>query len=176
MAAETTLPLVSVEEYLSTSYEDGDREYVDGVLVERNLGTLPHSFLQRILLRHFSGYEEMGFIALPDCRTRVASSRFRVPDVMLIPKPFNPRGRFYDGVPIAVIEILSPEDRINAVMARFRDHEALGVRWIILMDPERRVTYVYEHGSLLERELTSLDYETNSIPFDTRALFAELDA
>ncbi len=93
-----------------------------------------------------------------------------------VSKPFNPRGRFYDGVPIAVIEILSPEDRINAVMARFRDHEALGVRWIILMDPERRVTYVYEHGSLLERELTAIDYETNSIPFDTRALFAELDA
>lgn len=44
------------------------------------------------------------------------------------------------------------------------------------MDPERRVTYVYEHGSLLQRELISLDYETNSILFDTRALFAELDA
>lgn len=62
MAAETTLPLVSVEEYLNTSYENGDREYVDGVIVERNFGTIPHSLLQRILLTHFSGYEEMGFI------------------------------------------------------------------------------------------------------------------
>ena len=30
--------LVSVEEYLHTSYPDGDREYVDGRIVERNMG------------------------------------------------------------------------------------------------------------------------------------------
>jgi hypothetical protein len=30
--------LVRVEEYLNTSFDDGDREYVDGVIVERNSG------------------------------------------------------------------------------------------------------------------------------------------
>jgi hypothetical protein len=29
--------LISVEEYLSTSYEDGDREYLDGEVLERNI-------------------------------------------------------------------------------------------------------------------------------------------
>jgi len=38
---------VSVEEYLSTSYEP-DCEYEDGVVVERNLGGFEHSFLQAI--------------------------------------------------------------------------------------------------------------------------------
>ena len=28
--------IVSVEEYLRTSYSDGDREYIDGRVVERN--------------------------------------------------------------------------------------------------------------------------------------------
>jgi len=38
--------LVSVEDYLSTSYPDGDREYVDGQVVERNVGEIEHASLQ----------------------------------------------------------------------------------------------------------------------------------
>jgi hypothetical protein len=38
-----TATLVPIEEYLSTSYEDGDREYVDGEVLERNLGEFDHS-------------------------------------------------------------------------------------------------------------------------------------
>ena len=34
--------LVSVEEYLRTSYPDGDCEYVDGEIVERNVGEIDH--------------------------------------------------------------------------------------------------------------------------------------
>src|SRR5437870_4091833 len=41
MPAEQTL--VSVEEYLNTSYEGPDREYVDGRIVERNVGERSHS-------------------------------------------------------------------------------------------------------------------------------------
>ena len=37
--------LISVEEYLNTSY-DPDVEYVDGVLVERNVGHEQHSNVQ----------------------------------------------------------------------------------------------------------------------------------
>ena len=47
MAAVPNLPAVSVEEYLTTHYADGDREYLDGVVVERNRGTPGHSALQR---------------------------------------------------------------------------------------------------------------------------------
>ena len=42
MSVET---LISVEEYLSTSY-DPDVEYVDGVLVERNAGDWLHTTVQ----------------------------------------------------------------------------------------------------------------------------------
>ena len=176
MAAETALPFVSVEEYLNTSYPDGDREYVDGIVVERNLGTIPHSLLQSILTEHFRKHRKTGFGVLTECRTKTTASRYRVPDLILVSEPFDRKARFYGGVPIVVIEILSPDDRLNAVMARFQEYELLGVRFMIQMDPERRITHVYERGNLLQRELTSLDYEGKSIPFDTRALFAELDA
>ena len=37
--------LVSIEDYLSTSYSP-DREYIDGRIVERNLGEKTHSSIQ----------------------------------------------------------------------------------------------------------------------------------
>jgi len=44
--------LVSVEEYLNTSY-DPDCDYVDGRVVERNLGELDHSSLQTEISYYF---------------------------------------------------------------------------------------------------------------------------
>jgi len=48
--------LVSVEEYLSTSYPDGDCEYVDGQIVERNLGEIDHGDLQTRILFHLAAH------------------------------------------------------------------------------------------------------------------------
>ena len=48
----TTTTLVPVDEYLATSYEP-DREYVDGQLLERNVGEHDHSLLQTILAAYF---------------------------------------------------------------------------------------------------------------------------
>ena len=58
MAAVPNPPLVSVEEYLASSYPDGDREYVDGIVVERNVGTPGHSALQKILIVHLAAFEK----------------------------------------------------------------------------------------------------------------------
>ncbi len=46
MAVETLIP---VEEYLRTSYSP-DVEYVDGALVERNVGDWLHSLVQRNII------------------------------------------------------------------------------------------------------------------------------
>ena len=45
-----TATLVSLEEYLKTSYEP-DCDYVDGVLEERNLGEWNHGDLQGEIVR-----------------------------------------------------------------------------------------------------------------------------
>ena len=37
---------MTVQEYLRTGFEDGDREFVDGEVGERNIGELPHSTAQ----------------------------------------------------------------------------------------------------------------------------------
>jgi hypothetical protein len=54
MAAVPNLSLIPVEEYLAASYPDGDREYLDGVVMERNAGTPGHSALQKILIVHLA--------------------------------------------------------------------------------------------------------------------------
>ncbi len=47
-----TRALISVEEYLATSYRP-DCDYVDGEVVERNLGEQDHSWLQAALGSYF---------------------------------------------------------------------------------------------------------------------------
>ena len=79
MAAPPTLPFVEVEEYLRKSYPDGDREYLDGMVVERHLGTPGHSALQKILIVHFAAFEKsLGLAVRPECRTRIEETRYRV--------------------------------------------------------------------------------------------------
>ena len=166
--------LMSVEEYLDTNYHP-DKEFVDGRLVKRNAGTLPHSQLQLILLMHFMQHTHLRIQPLPECRTRTRGSRFRVPDVIVIRTPFDRKALFYDGVPLVVVEIISPEDRLNRALERFAEYEELGVPCIVQMDPEKRITHGYRSGGLTRQDLKELDPGDRSIPFDTEALYAQLD-
>jgi Uma2 family endonuclease len=177
MATVPTSPLVTVEEYLSTSYPDGDREYLDGLVVERNLGTPDHSALQKILIMHLGGFEKPLQIAVrPECRTRIAETRYRVPDVLIMRRPFRQSKRVLLDPPWIIIEIVSPDDRMRDTMHRFRDYEKLGVRYIIQMDPEDRTTFVFANGDLVRRDLTSLEVpDRGALPFDSRELLARLD-
>ncbi len=65
-----TSALVSVKEYLNTSYRP-DCDYVDGHVVERNLGELDHSDLQTEIA-FFFGCAESGGVSTPslsrECR------------------------------------------------------------------------------------------------------------
>ena len=85
MAALPTSPLVSVEEYLNTSYEP-DVEYVDGVLVERNVGDWLHSLVQSNLLFALRRkYPHLKVVA--ELRSRVRETRFRLPDISVLLAP-----------------------------------------------------------------------------------------
>src|SRR5205807_9185829 len=80
MPAQETL--VSVEEYLNTSYDGPDREYVDGRIVERNLGEKDHSRTQRKLIQFFVSIEvTLRAYSFPSQRVQVKATCFRVPDV-----------------------------------------------------------------------------------------------
>ena len=76
--------LVSIEEYLSTSYRP-DRDYVDGVVMERNSGEDDHARLQGKLVAYYDRRgKQWGIRVVPEQRVQVSSSRFRIPDVCVI--------------------------------------------------------------------------------------------
>jgi Uma2 family endonuclease len=177
MAAVPNPPLVPVEEYLNASYPDGDREYLDGVIVERNVGTPGHSALQKFLILHFGSFEEQFHIDVrPECRTRIEETRYRVPDIVVMARPFRHTDRIILDAPLIIIEILSPDDEMKDTMRRFREYEKLGVRHIVQMDPEDRTTFLFANGDLLRRDLTELEIPGRGmLPFDSRALLAKLD-
>ena len=76
-----TATLISLETYLTTSYEP-DVDYVDGVLEERNVGEYDHNIVQRAIMIWFYQHEkEWRIRSIQEQRTRVASTRVRIPDV-----------------------------------------------------------------------------------------------
>jgi Uma2 family endonuclease len=174
MAAAPVSPLVPVDEYLNSSYRP-DMEYVDGVLVERSMSTIAHSLLQMILIQYLGRLQDsFGFLPLPEVRTQIVErARYRIPDIMLFPTPLPP-GKVVTSVPWAIIEILSPEDRMPAQLERCRDYSQIGVRHVILLDPERLVAYRFEEGSLLQTQFTSLGVPSGSMPFDTTDIFGQV--
>jgi Uma2 family endonuclease len=134
--------LVSVEEYLSSSYRP-DREYLDGVIQERNLGEFDHSRLQCALAAFFyNRRKEWKLIAVPEQRVQVKPTRFRVPDlcVALEPGPFE---QIFTRPPFICIEILSKEDSVESMQERIDDYLGFGVPYVWIINPRSRRAFVY---------------------------------
>ena len=106
--------LISVDEYLSTSY-DPDVEYVDGVLVERNAGDWLHSLIQRNIVVSLTRKFPRIF-AMPELRSKTAETRYRLPDVCVLLTP--PRTRYVLDAAFVAIEILSEDDRMTRMMEK----------------------------------------------------------
>ena len=63
MASRT---LISVEEYLRTSYRP-DCDYVDGEVLERNVGEKDHSSLQKKIILYLAAHEQqLGICVFPE--------------------------------------------------------------------------------------------------------------
>ena len=132
--------LISVEQYLATSYRP-DCDYVDGQLEERNVGEWDHSRLQAAITAYFFAREKRWGIAVaPELRVQVAPDRFRIPDVCIVLG--QPGEQVLTKPPFLCIEILSPEDRMSALMERVNDYLQVGVPYVWLLSPSS--THAYE--------------------------------
>jgi len=117
--------LVSVEDYLSTSYSP-DREYIDGRIVERNLGELTHGRIQRRLIVYFDRLsKELGIEVIPEQRVQVSPTRFRVPDVTVV-KSSQTIGQIFTSPPHLCIEILSKDDTMVYMQEKIDDYLRFG--------------------------------------------------
>ncbi len=167
-------PLVTVEEYLRTSYRP-DCDYVDGRIEERNVGEYDHGLLQILLAHLFMNHrEDWGIRVVVDVRTQVSKRRFRVPDLSVL-RADAPREQIISHPPLIAIEILSPEDRLSRFQERIEDYLTFGVEHIWIFDPERRAAYTASAAGLLPVRTNELTVSGTPIRVVLSELFAELD-
>jgi Uma2 family endonuclease len=139
--------LISVEEYLSTSYHP-DRDFTDGEVQERNVGERDHSRARREILIYLSSkYPTLRRRLFPEQRVQVNPTRFRVPDICLIAED-APEEAVIRTAPLLCIEILSRDDRMSAILERVKNYFEMGVPTCWIIDPAARAGWVATPGRL----------------------------
>ena len=169
MAAAT---LISVTEYLKTT-ADPDCEYVAGMLEERTVGELDHASWQKALVQWFGGREpEWGIRVYPELRVQTGPDSFRVPDVTLLSRA-APREQIITYPPLAVFEILSPEDSMTRILDKLADYERMGISAIWVIEPKKRLFYRFLGGQLTPGAVFELPNSNFSVPFSEIAALVD---
>jgi Uma2 family endonuclease len=165
-------PPIALSEYLHTRFEP-DCDYVDGILEKRSVGGPDHAAAQRALLAWISQRaREWGVRAEPEVRVQTSASHVRVADVALIADE-EAGGDVIEKPPVAVIEILSPEDNVSRATERLDDYLRMGVKSIWVIDPAARKGFDASGEQWVETERFTAP--ESPIAVDPAAIFAEMD-
>ena|SRR2546423_964844 len=136
----TSAALIPLDEYMSTSYSP-DCEYLDGVVVERNVGKGRHAYTQgKLLLKLTAQIEGKKGIALVEQRVRISHTRVRIPDVCVVEEVEEVISK----PPLLCAEVLSPDDRWNRVIASIGDYQSMGVPSVWVIDPYQAKAWIFE--------------------------------
>jgi Uma2 family endonuclease len=131
--------LTSVEEYLRRT-EKPNAEYINGVVCVKPLPNKSHSLIQimlGLLLRR------QGVWGLPEVTVRLSETKYLVPDILVDRKEQSPYPT--EAVDLCA-EILSPDQRLGAMLAKCEQYHAWGVPCCWVIDPERRSAWEYHSG------------------------------
>ena len=168
------LATITLEQYLATSYHP-DVDFVDDHIEERHLGEFEHSTLQAEIAAWFIRHRaEWDIRVTIEYRTRVSSTRVRIPDIAILPND-GKREKVRTSPALISIEILPPEDRLSCVLLRLDEFLAMGVSNVWLFDPLERTAYTYTTAGLklvTELRLTVAD---SPIYLDLTEVFSSLD-
>ena len=167
-----TASLISVEMYLRTS-TDPDCEFVAGVMEERPAGEYDHATWQTMLAAFFTTRQtELGIKARTELRIQTGPDRFRVPDVTLLSRT-APREQIVTHAPLAVFEILSPEDTMTRMLEKLADYERMGIPAIWVIEPKKQLYYRYKDGQLAPGAVFELPGSSFSVPLAEIAALAD---
>ena len=136
---------VRVEEYLQTSYPELDREYRDGEVVERGVPDYLHGKVQGVLVAVFLALRgKVPVFPCVETRMKVRTGLYLIPDVAVFWRD-EPEG-VPEKPPLVAIEVLSPDDRMAAVLDKLSEYRTWGVRHVWLVHPHSRRMYVWDAG------------------------------
>ncbi len=170
----TSTSLVSMEEYLRTAYRP-DADFVDGEIVERNLGEFEHATLQIAIGSCFwARRKEWNIHPVTEQRIRVAERKVRIADVAVL-RADAPRERVTATPPLICIEILSPEDRMSRAKLVLTDYLVMGVENIWLIDPVYRAAFTFGAEGLRDADPLDLRVAGTAIRLDLSEAFAAIE-
>lgn len=142
-----TLAVTSLERYLHSRCEP-DAEYVDGEVEQRPMGEYDHATWQQAIERYFLEHaKNWGIRVRCELRVQVSATRYRVPDVVVFDRN-RPIEQILTYSPVAVFEVLSPEDSVSRLLVKLDDYERMGVRNIFVVNTELERSYQYKAGEL----------------------------
>ncbi len=172
--AAAAIAFVPVEEYLRTSYEP-DVDYVDGYLEDRHVGENQHSDLQTELAQILRGHgKKWRIYAFVEQRVQVTKSRYRVPDVCVMPRTWKKESIIH-AAPLLCVEVLSPEDTYSRTQVKCRDYLDMGVPEVWVFDPEERVVSVMRRSGTTEQREGMLRLAGTAVEVELGEVFAVLD-
>ncbi len=171
----STKILMDVEEYLRTSFDGSDCECLDGEIVERNWGDLPHATIHGNLSGLLSELRKtLGIRVLMSIRLRINARRFRVADIAVW-RDDNIGTGIPTVAPFLVVEILSPEDRMVRMLPKIQEYLSIGVEWVWVIDPEEKAALSYSRTHPEGAAVTTLRTENPDIEIPIESAF-DLDA
>jgi Uma2 family endonuclease len=126
--------LISVDEYLRTSFHP-DCDFIDGEVLERNVGKRKHSYAQTEIAAWFvNRRQNLGLQPVTELRMRVGPNRIRIPDVGVSELPL-PDEEVCTTPPYLCVEVMSPDDTIAAMQDRLDEYLQFGVPNVWVIDP-----------------------------------------
>ena len=167
--------LISLDQYLHTFWEP-DREFVDGEVLERNLGEKDHAAWQMAIAVWLRNFRQSANIQVyPELRLQTTPTHFRIPDIMVIDRN-APDEQIITHPPLLCVEILSPEDRVNRMETKVEEYLRMGVRAVWIIDPSTNTAYQCEGSSARDwRSVETLVVPGTPISLALKDVLADLD-
>jgi Uma2 family endonuclease len=139
----STKVLMDLSEYLRTSFDDSDCDYLDGEIARRNFNDIPHGDTQGSLLSLLHRLRpQLDLRVLPEIRIQISPTRYRIAD-LAVWRNDNIGTGIPTIAPFLVVEILSPEDRMVRMLPKIQEYLSIGVQWIWIVDPQEQSALLY---------------------------------
>ena len=141
--------IITVREYLATSYRP-DCDYVDGLVVDRNVGERDHSALMcAVMIYLHERRKDWRVKVLPSLKIHTASTRFRIADICVL-RDDAPDEQIPTTAPLMCIEVLGSRDTLSAMQTRVEDFLRMGVPYVFILDPRTRKAWRASNAGLLD--------------------------
>jgi Uma2 family endonuclease len=135
---------MTVEQYLRTSFEV-EPDYLDGELVERYVGSLPHARAKGRMLELLCDLKGFSWHAYPSVTLIMSPTRCRVADLAVFAEEPSPGKRYPDEPGELAIEVVEQEDRFAEMMQRLTEYKVWGFKNVWLVDPWTHKLFIYGH-------------------------------